>query len=263
MSARLTTTKVGEPDDIRAFFDGIASRYREAHGDARRLLERRLALIRRLMGKDHAGVLLDLGCGPGVHLFALAPAFSRAIGVDLSPRMIEIATQLACGQGFGAHVELHTADAARLACIEADSVDFVLCAGALEHMADQAAVLAEVGRVLAPGGRFVCLTVNGAHLWYRWLAPRLGYDARHLSSDRFLDAAGLQALVRQARLDVSEHGYWHFVASGDMPKWFACLSQLLAYAGRLGRPARWRGGLYVAAVKARAGPGTLSVPGPS
>ena len=249
MSVRLTTTHVREPDDIRAFFDAIAGRYRESHGDERRLLERRLALIRRLMGKGCAGVLLDLGCGPGVHLFPLTPAFIRAIGVDLSPRMIALAAQLAGGLDCAPRIELHTADAARLACAEPDSVDVVLCTGALEHMPDQAGVLAEARRVLKPGGRFVCLTVNGAHLWYRWLAPRLGYDARHLSSDRFLDADALQALVRQARLDVRELGHWHFVASGDMPRWAAWALQLLDYAGRLGQAELLRGGLYVSAVK--------------
>jgi ubiquinone/menaquinone biosynthesis C-methylase UbiE len=249
MSERLSTRSVREPDDIRAFFDAIADRYREAHGDQRRLLERRLALIRRLIGTGCADTLLDLGCGPGVHLFPLAPGFRRAIGVDLSPRMIAVAAQIALVQDCGARVELHTADAARLDCVAPDSIDVVLCAGALEHMHDPAGTLAEVARVLKPGGRFVCLTVNGAHFWYRRLAPMLGFDARHLSSDRFLDAASLQAIVRQARLDLRELGYWAFIASGDMPQWAAWLLQLAEYAGRLWQPGRLRGGLYVSAVK--------------
>ncbi len=248
MSERLTTRSVHEPDDIRAFFDAIAGR-REAHGDEQRLLERRLALIRRLIGAGDVGTLLDLGCGPGVHLFPLAPAFRRALGVDLSPRMIAVAAEIARGRDCGAGVELHTADAARLDCVAPDSIDVVVCAGALEHMHDQAGALAEVARVLTPGGRFVCLTVNGAHFWYRSLAPRLGRDARHLSSDRFLDAESLQALLRQAQLDPCELGYWAFIARGDMAAWAAWLLQVAEYAGRVGQSERLRAGLYVSAVK--------------
>jgi ubiquinone/menaquinone biosynthesis C-methylase UbiE len=246
---RLQTRAVRDCDDIRAFFDALAAGYREAHGPAQRLLERRLELIRRLIGTGNAKVLLDLGCGPGVHLFPLATDFERAIGVDLSPRMIAAAAEIDRTRGRDARIELHAADAAHLSCVASGSVDVVLCVGALEHMPDHSGVLAELARVLKPGGRFVCLTVNGAQLWYRGIASGLGYDAKHLSTDRFVDADTLRVLSGQAQLQVRELGYWEFVARGDMPPWVAWLLQLAEYVGRVCAPSAFRGGLYVSAEK--------------
>ena len=66
------------------------------------------------------------------------------------------------------------------------SVDVVFCIGAIEHMLDQAQVFRSVYRVLRPGGRFVCITLNGGSIWYRYLAPVLGFDTRQLSTDHYL-----------------------------------------------------------------------------
>jgi len=247
--ARLRTRSVQDSGEIRAFFDAIAGGYRESHGSADLLLVYRLALIRRLLAPSLGGVLLDIGCGPGVHLFPLADAFSRAIGVDLSPNMIAAAETIRGTHPCAAHIELHAARAERLACIEDDAADAVLCVGAFEHMPDKPAVLGEVRRVLKPGGRFVCLTLNGDYLWVRRIAPWLGYEVRHLSSDRFVNAAEMRALLQGAGLRVEELGYWRFVAKGDMPGWAARVLQWLDRAGMVCKPSLLRGGLYVCATK--------------
>lgn len=247
--ARLRTRSVQDSGEIRAFFDAIAGGYRESHGSADLLLAYRLALIRRLLAPSLGGVLLDIGCGPGVHLFPLADAYSRAIGVDLSPNMIVAAETLRRTHPCAAHIELHAGSAERLACIADNAVDAVLCVGAFEHMPVKSAVLGEVRRVLKPGGRFVCLTLNGDYLWYRRIAPWLGYEVRHLSSDRFVNAAEMRALLHGAALRVDESGYWRFVAKGDMPGWAARGLQWLDCAGMVCKPSLLRGGLYVCAHK--------------
>ena len=197
---RLHTRSVQDNGDIRAFFDGIAGSYRETHGSAARLLAYRLALIRGLLGPRVSGVLLEIGCGPGAHLFSLADAFRRIIGTDLSPNMITAAEMIRRRHPCGARIELYAEPAERLASIENQAADAVLCVGAFEHMPDKATVLGEVGRVLKPRGRFVCLTLNGDYLWYRRVAPLLGYNVQHLSSDRFVNAAELRALLQRAGL---------------------------------------------------------------
>jgi 2-polyprenyl-6-hydroxyphenyl methylase/3-demethylubiquinone-9 3-methyltransferase len=243
----LRTRSVQNSAEIRAFFDAIAGVYRESHGSAELLLDYRLQLVRRLLAPSAGGVLLEIGCGPGVHLFPLADAFSRVIGADFSPNMIVAAATVQRTHACAARIELYAEPAERLASIQNQAADVVLCAGAFEHMPDKPAVLDEVRRVLKPGGRFVCLTLNGDYLWYRRIAPWLGYDVKHLSTDHFVNEAELRSLLERADLQVSELGYWRFVATGDMPGWAARLLQWLDRAGRVCKPALLRGGLYVCA----------------
>ena len=246
---RLRTRCVQNSTDIRAFFDAIAVSYRESHGSTARLLNYRLALIRTLLVPGSGGVFLEIGCGPGAHLFPLAGAFSRVIGADLSPSMIAAAEVSRRTHPCAARIELYAEPAERLASIKDEAADAVLCVGAFEHMPDKAAVLAEVRRVLKPGGRFVCLTLNGDYLWYRRIAPSLGYDVKHLSSDRYLNQAELRALLREAGLRVNELGYWRFVAKGDMPGWAALGLEWLDRAGVVCTPSLLRGGLFFCADK--------------
>ena len=247
--SRLRTRAVRNSGDIRAFFDAIAGGYRESHGSAGPLLDYRLALIRRLLGRSLGGVLLEIGCGPGVHLFPLADAYSRVIGADFSPGMIAAAERIRRTHPCAAQIELHAERAERLASIEDNAVDAVLCVGAFEHMPDKPAVLREVRRVLKPGGRCVCLTLNGDYLWYRRIAPWLGYAVRHLSSDRLVNAAEMRALLQGAELRVKELGYWRFVARGDMPGWAARALEWLDRTGTVCASSLLRGGLYVCAEK--------------
>ena len=246
---RLHTRFVQDSGDIRAFFDAIAGSYREGHGSATRLLAYRLALIRSLLVPGTGGVLLEIGCGPGVHLFPLADAFRRIMGADLSPNMIAAAETVRRTHPCAARIELYAEPAERLASIEDHTADAVLCVGAFEHMPDKTAVLGEVCRVLKPHGRFVCLTLNGDYLWYRRVAPLLGYKVKHLSSDRFVNAAELRALLQESGLRATAVGYWRFVAKGDMPGWAALGLEWLDRVGVVCKPALLRGGLYCCADK--------------
>jgi predicted TPR repeat methyltransferase len=77
--------------DIRAFFDVCAERYAEIHGDPASLPYYRLALIRDCAHFQPLDVVLEISCGNGLHLLALANAFDRGIGIDLSPEMLRVA----------------------------------------------------------------------------------------------------------------------------------------------------------------------------
>ena len=164
------------------------------------------------------GSLLEIGCGPGQHLLALAGEFERAIGVDLSPEMIRVARERGVASPVGARVSWRVDAAEELATVDDRSVDVAVCVGALEHVLDQGAALRQVRRVLVPGGAFVCLTPNGEFWWYRVLAPLLGQEVRHLSTDRFLTGRQLRALVAGAGLAVVSLDHWRFVPHGDLPR---------------------------------------------
>ncbi len=47
-----------------------------------------LPVLRRELGLDGGGLLLDVGCGPGALTLELAPAFGESVGVDPDPGML-------------------------------------------------------------------------------------------------------------------------------------------------------------------------------
>jgi SAM-dependent methyltransferase len=89
---------------------------------------------RRLAGRSDAKVL-DIGCGQKPYLPFFSPFAGKYVGVDLAP---------------GPYVDV-VAPAEELPFPDA-SFDLVLCTQALEHVAEPGKVLAEIHRVLAPGG---------------------------------------------------------------------------------------------------------------
>ena len=245
--AGVATTPVRAREDVRRFFDDRAASYVEQHGHAARLLAYRLGLVRVHAHLRPTDVVLDVGCGPGDHLLALASEIARGLGVDLSPGMIEAARVRQQRSPWPARVSFAVDDAAELGSVASQSVDLALCIGALEHMLDQPAVLASIRRTLKPGGRLFCLTPDGDYLWYRALAPLLGIATRHLSTDTFLSRAGLRALLAGAGFARIEVGAWTFIPKGDMPALAGQVLEALALIGRVARLPRLRGGLWVCA----------------
>ncbi len=244
----LRTRQIDSPDDLREFFDRLAPLYRDCHGRADRLLRYRLGIVHRLLRGTERGLLVEIGCGTGLQLFALASGFRRAHGTDLSPGMIEQAERLRRSHPDSGRISLSVDPAEALASVGDGAADVVLCVGALEHMPDRGAVLRQVRRVLKPSGVFICLTPNADYLWYARLAPWLGLATRHLSTDRFLGGAELPELLGAAGLIAETVDYWTFIPRGDLPAGVARLLEGLDAAGRvLGLP-RLRGGLCFRAV---------------
>ena len=245
---QLVTRSVASRDEVAAHFDAAAPAYREAHGRAERLLAYRLGLVRARLGQPGAdGVLLEIGCGTGVHLLPLARDYARAIGTDLSAGMVAEARRRAAELPWGDRVELRVDPAEELSTVADASVEAVLCVGALEHMWDRPRVLAQVARVLRAGGRFVCLTPNGGWLWITHLAPRLGCAVRHLSTDGFLTRDELATFATGAGLAVVSVEPWTFIPRGDIPRpWGPLLAALDRLGGWVGA-ASLRGGLVLTA----------------
>ena len=105
-----------------------------------------------------AGVrVLEVGCGRGIALPVLARLLrpSRLVGLDRDAGFLnEARARLA---GSGATAELVPGDVRRLPFPDA-SFDLVIDFGTCYHIARAATALAEVARVLAPGGLFACET---------------------------------------------------------------------------------------------------------
>jgi ubiquinone/menaquinone biosynthesis C-methylase UbiE len=102
--------------------------------------------------------VLDVACGTGLVTRRAAEQVGptgAVTGVDLAPDMIDVAK--ATEGPAGAHIEWHVADAASLPLPDA-SYDVVLCQMGLMFMEDRTAALAEMRRVLTPGGRIALNT---------------------------------------------------------------------------------------------------------
>ncbi|MCA1618668.1 MAG: methyltransferase domain-containing protein [Acidobacteria bacterium] len=100
--------------------------------------------------------VLDVGCGTGGGVRALATRFpeaGRVVGVDKSETMVAEARARTTPSG-GAPVEFHTADAHRLPFPDA-SFDAAYSLRVFEIIGDPRGALAEMARVLRPGGRVV------------------------------------------------------------------------------------------------------------
>ncbi len=120
-----------------------------------------LSLIHELQFKGDEDVL-DIGCGPGQLSMEGAAKLPMGylLGIDLSERMIEMASQLAVKQGMN-NVEFQTGDALSLD-LETNRFDIVFSSNAFPWVADQTRFLRETYRVLKPGGRLglVSLSTN-------------------------------------------------------------------------------------------------------
>jgi len=109
-------------------------------------------ILRRL--HIHRGeTVLELGCGPGVFTVDAAREVGREgrlIAVDLQPKMIA-RTEERVAEARLTNVETHVADAADLP-LEDESVDRAFLVSVLHEIANPAAALDELNRVLKPGG---------------------------------------------------------------------------------------------------------------
>jgi SAM-dependent methyltransferase len=105
-------------------------------------------------GEGRAVTLLEVGCGSGSGLTALAQRF-RVVATDISLERLRDAGSLTAATGTA----LAAADVSRLPFRDG-AFDAVACHQLLEHLAEPEAALGEMARVLRPGGRLVCVGPN-------------------------------------------------------------------------------------------------------
>lgn len=98
--------------------------------------------------------VVDLGSGGGLDVFLAARAVGpsgRAIGIDMTEEMVALARRNAASGGY-TNVEFHLAPIEAMP-LPSDSVDCVISNCVLNLVEDKDAALAEIFRVLKPGGR--------------------------------------------------------------------------------------------------------------
>ncbi len=129
--------------DNQSYYDAFATNYeRRRHHGYHAMIDRMEAevVLPHARGKS----VLEIGCGTGLILGRLAPVSARAVGVDLSPRM------LARARSRG--LEVQVANAVSLPFAD-ESFDVVVSFKVLPHVEQIEAALREAARVARPGGR--------------------------------------------------------------------------------------------------------------
>jgi SAM-dependent methyltransferase len=113
--------------------------------------ERRLQMILDAAGERASGCVLVDGCGVGMYLGRLTPGACQAVGLDIEhERTLEaksLADQVVCGAGESLP-------------FPAGWFDLVLSHEVLEHVQDDHKAIAEIVRVLKPGGRLALFCPN-------------------------------------------------------------------------------------------------------
>jgi SAM-dependent methyltransferase len=121
------------------------------------------------------GKLLEVGCGAGIDLVHFARAGALATGVDLSQRAIELAGKNIAQQSLKA--ELHVMNGEALEFSDA-SFDVVYAHGVLQYTADPVRMVAEIARVLRPGGRAILMVYN-RYSWLNVLSKLMSVELEH------------------------------------------------------------------------------------
>ena len=168
-----------------------------------------------------AAQVLEVAPGPGFLSIELAKRGLPVRAVDISPTFVEIARRNAAAEGVDVRFELGNAAALPL---QDASVDFVVCRAAFKNFSEPQKALAEMRRVLRPGGQALLidmrrdapiaemkqyvngLRVNRLNRWFMMFVFRNMLVKRAYRLEEFRRMA-IDAGWAQPRIDASRMGF--------------------------------------------------------
>ncbi len=143
-------------------FDALASRWWDPAGEMKPLHQinpLRLDYLEREVGLTDKQIL-DCGCGGGLLSEGMAQRGARhVLGIDLAESSLEVARLHAAGAEVG-NVEYREVAVADIATERPAEFDLVTCLEVLEHVPDPANMVADLARLVRPGGHLVLSTLN-------------------------------------------------------------------------------------------------------
>lgn len=162
------------PTDTRALYDQTAanwSRHRPSSLSDYTARPQVMALCEPLAGKQ----VLDLGCGEGYCSRMLRQRGAEVVGIDVSERMIALARESERAQPLGIRYETGDAISADLGDASVDLVVAVFLFNYLD-VEKTHQTMANVHRMLRPGGSFVFAVPHPAFAFMREAAPPFYFD---------------------------------------------------------------------------------------
>jgi demethylmenaquinone methyltransferase/2-methoxy-6-polyprenyl-1,4-benzoquinol methylase len=203
----MTEGNTASPERIREMFDRIAGVYDPMNAVISGFQEprwRRRAVREARLGPGMRA--LDVACGSGLVAVGLHDAVSpggEVVGVDFSPRMIEVAARRTAARPG---LSFRVGDALELP-VEDATFDAATIAFGMRNLADYGRGFAELRRAVRPGGRVVCLEIArprsplGRTLarWFDNVVPLIGRVARQGDAYAYL-VRSTKAYPRPARI---------------------------------------------------------------
>lgn len=164
----------------------------------REMIEVRLALLQRYgAGK----VVVDLCCGTGSYLRQERGQFSRAVGIDFSATMLDIFKQKLGGR-IPKNIALLECDARQVA-LRSESADLVFSFTSLYHVPQVEKAVAEIGRVLKPGG-FAILELG--NLWsLNTYVCGVAHRRQGVAKGFHIPYPSMSRMIQDAHLTILEH----------------------------------------------------------
>jgi 2-polyprenyl-6-hydroxyphenyl methylase/3-demethylubiquinone-9 3-methyltransferase len=192
-----------------AKFDRLASRWWDANGESRPLHDlnpARLGYVADRLPLKGARVL-DVGCGGGILSESLAAAGAQVVGIDLAPRVLEVARLHLHESGL--KVDYREMEVERLAAETPGAFDAITCMEMLEHVPDPGSVIGACAALLKPGGRLFMSTLNRtpqafatAIVGAEFVANLLPRGTHHYA--QFIRPSELAAALRAAGLELED-----------------------------------------------------------
>jgi 2-polyprenyl-6-hydroxyphenyl methylase / 3-demethylubiquinone-9 3-methyltransferase len=192
-----------------AKFDRLAARWWDPNGESRPLHDLnpvRLNYVAERVVLKSARVL-DVGCGGGILSEALAAAGADVVGIDLAPRVLDVA-RLHLHES-GQKIDYREISVEALAQESPGTFDAIACMELLEHVPDPGSVIAACAALLKPGARLFLSTLNRTPLAFGAAIAGAEYALNLLPRGthhyaQFIRPSELASALRSAGLELED-----------------------------------------------------------